>query len=142
MLHKYKKMEDKQTIIDRWEKVGFLKGFEGEKKETLAYFYNNLANALIRQEEKRNKRSFKIIKQLCFVVARRLLEKPEIYVIIANDNLKKLSEHLLRTMIVSFDSWYVEQEDGTDKDLAYCNNFSNQFAEDYRLLTFMLEDEE
>lgn len=76
------------------------------------------------------------------MVARRLVEKPEIYVIIANDNLKKLSEHLLRTMIVSFDSWYVEQEDGTDKDLAYCNNFSNQFAEDYRLLTFMLEDEE
>lgn len=147
-------MEEKQIIIERWEKLGFLKGFEGQQKEIAACFYNSLAKACLEKEADNflknvNKNdseivndNFDVIRDLSFVIARKLVEKPEIYVLMVNDDLDDLSKHMLRMMILSFNEMYLEQEDGTDKDVAYCEKFSKQFTEDYLLISFLSEEEE
>lgn len=147
-------MEEKQKIIERWEKLGFLKGLEGEQKEIAACFYNSLAKACLEKEADNflknvNKNdseivndNFDVIRDLSFVIARKLVEKPEIYVLMVNDDLDDLSKHMLRMIILSFNEMYLEQEDGTDKDVAYCEKFSKQFTEDYLLISFLSEEEE
>lgn len=147
-------MEEKQKIIERWEKLGFLKGLEGEQKEIAACFYNSLAKACLEKEADNflknvNKNdseivndNFDVIRDLSFVIARKLVEKPEIYVLMVNDDLDDLSKHMLRMIILSFNEMYLEQEDGTDKDVAYCTRFAEQFAKDYMMIKFLSEEDE
>ena len=90
--------EIKETIVKKWEKVGFLDGLDGENKDRLAVAYEQIASYFLQNG---NKDSESVLTTLAFPIVRRVIcgsvTDGESYVPKENFSIKKFIKVLTDT---------------------------------------------
>ena len=122
MLNKHKKMEDKQTIIDRWEKIGFLKGLDDKQKEIASLFFENIA---IICSEFKNKENYEHIEVLSFLVSKNLVKDDMTFDYLEKDYLIFLSRYLLDELFETFN--LDEYKNNENYSIEFAKKFSKDF---------------
>lgn len=111
-----------KTIIDRWEKIGFLKGLDDKQKEIASLFFENIA---IICPEFKNKENYEHIEVFSFLVSKNLVKDDIVFYYLEKDYLIFLSRYLLDELFETFN--LDEYKNNENYSIEFAKKFSKDF---------------